>query len=109
MLRLGLPPAYVLDGMRWYEIAAAFKYAHLAHRDGWEQARLVAATSAAPWAKNKWATLNEFMPLPWEAETAAMEHKPLTAADKKRLKELQVYGKRLYAEAESRGQRQRRD
>jgi len=101
-----MPPAYVLDDMRWYEIAAAFKFAHLAHRDSWEQARLVAATAAAPWAKNKWATLNEFMPLPWEAETAAMERKPLTAADKKRLKELQSYGKRLYVTAESRGQRQ---
>jgi hypothetical protein len=42
VLRLNYPPDYVLDKMEMYEIKAVMDYEYYAHKDGWEQARLVA-------------------------------------------------------------------
>lgn len=41
-LRMKLPPKYVLDEMKMYEVRALMDYEYYSRNDTWEQARLIA-------------------------------------------------------------------
>lgn len=77
--------------MEWYEIGAVFKYSYYRVKDSWEQARMIAATVAAPNSKTKINSFSDFCSFPWEEDKE--EVKKLTETDINRIKELKKYGK----------------
>ena len=81
VLECGVDPGYALDRMEPYEIGALARYRHYRHRNGWEQARLVAYVLAQIHSKTKLrpTDIAEFY---WEKEVPASSQKsPLKPAD----------------------------
>ena len=62
-----MPPDYVLDHMEMYEAKALLKYEYYAHKDDWEQARLVAFIMAQCNVKKK-LTYDDIVKFYWEDE-----------------------------------------
>lgn len=66
-----------------YELRAAMKYEYLAHKDSWEQARLIAYLIAQVNSKKK-LTLNDITSFYWENEE--FEPSKTSKADLERLR-----------------------
>lgn len=66
-LQLHLPPEYVLDKMEFFEIRAIMKHKYYAHKDTWEQSRLIAYLIAQVNSKNK-LKLSDIIEFPWDKE-----------------------------------------
>lgn len=69
-LRLHYPPNYVMDEMEMYEIRAVMDYEYLAHKDSWEQARLVAYLVAQS-NSSKRINITDIAKFYWEKEEEA--------------------------------------
>lgn len=67
VLQLHYPPDYVLDKMEMYEINAAMKYSYYAHKDSWEQTRLIAFLIAQTNSK-KHLELSDIIKFKWDEE-----------------------------------------
>ena len=66
-LQLHLPPEYVMDKMEFFEIRALMKHQHYAHKDSWEQARMVAYIIAQVNSKKKLKP-TDVMEFDWDRE-----------------------------------------
>lgn len=66
-LQLGLSPEYILDKMEFYEIRALMKYHYYAHKDNWEQARLISYLIAQVNSKNK-LKLSDIIDFGWDKD-----------------------------------------
>lgn len=93
-LRLHYPPNYVLDQMEMYEVRAVMDYEYLAHKDSWEQARLVAYLVAQSNSSKK-INITDIAKFYWEKEEAGSNTTALSNADKERLKEMANQYKQL--------------
>jgi len=80
-----MPPGYVLDEMRMYEIGCLMPFLYLATKDSWEQARLMGYISAQTHSSKK-VNISDIVAFPWEEKTAAADTS-MSNADKKRLEE----------------------
>lgn len=69
-----------------YEVRAIMDYEYLAHKDSWEQARLVAYLVAQS-NSTKRINLTDIANFYWEKENAGSTTTALSNADKERLKE----------------------
>lgn len=85
-LKLHYPPEYVLDRMEMYEIRAIMDYEYMAHKDSWEQARLVAYLVAQS-NSTKELKPQDIIKFYWEKDIAGTDNTTLSNADKERLKE----------------------
>lgn len=68
VLKYHLSPDYVLDNMELYEVNALMKYEYYAHKDSWEQARLIAYMVAQVNTKKelKFSDITQFY---WEQDS----------------------------------------
>ena len=66
-LQLHLSPEYVMDRMEFYEIRALMKYQYYAHKDNWEQARLISYLIAQVNSK-KQLKLSDIIEFEWDKE-----------------------------------------
>lgn len=73
--------------MEMYEIRAVMQYEYLAHKDSWEQARLVAYLIAQT-NSTKQLKVTDIIKFYWENDTADSETTALSNADLARLKEM---------------------
>ena len=72
--------------MEMYEVRAIMDYEYLAHKDSWEQARLVAYLVAQS-NSSKQLKATDITKFYWEKEEAGSDTTALSNADKQRLKE----------------------
>lgn len=75
-----------MDEMEMYEIRAVMDYEYMAHKDSWEQARLVAYLVAQS-NSSKQIKVTDIAKFYWEKEEASSDSTALSNADKERLKE----------------------
>ena len=80
-----MPPGYVLDEMRMYEIGCLMPFLYLATKDAWEQARLVGYIVAQTHSTKK-MSISDIATFPWEGKTAAADTS-MSNADKHRLEQ----------------------
>jgi hypothetical protein len=80
-----MPPGYVMDEMRMYEIGCLMPFLYLATKDSWEQARLMGYISAQTHSTKK-MSVSDIMAFPWEKDTATHDTS-MSNADKRRLEE----------------------
>ena len=80
-----MPPGYVLDEMRLYEIGCLMPYLYLASKDSWEQTRLMGYISAQTHSTKK-MSVSDIVSFPWEEDHKAHDTS-MTNADKKRLEQ----------------------
>ena len=78
-----MPPGYVLDEMRMYEIGCLMPFLYLATKDAWEQARLVGYIGAQTHSTKK-MSITDIVSFPWESASATHDTS-MSNADKKRL------------------------
>lgn len=80
-----MPPGYVLDEMRLYEVGCLMPFLYLASKDSWEQARLVGYISAQTHS-TKSMKPSDILHFPWEkgVESGSGETS-MSNADKERL------------------------
>lgn len=83
-----------MDEMEMYEIRAVMDYEYLAHKDSWEQARLVAYLVAQSNSSKK-INLTDIAKFYWEKEEASSDTTTLSNTDKERLKEMANQYKQL--------------
>lgn len=84
-----------MDEMEMYEIRAVMDYEFLAHKDSWEQARLVAYLVAQSNSSKK-INLTDIAKFYWEKEEASSDTTTtLSNTDKERLKEMANQYKQL--------------
>lgn len=82
-----MPPGYVLDEMRMYEIGCLMPFLYLATKDSWEQARLMGYISAQTHSTKK-MNVSDIVSFPWEENSNSKAHDTsMSHADKKRLEE----------------------
>ena len=80
-----MPPDYVMDEMRMYEIGCLMPFLYLASKDSWEQARLVGYIGAQTHSTKR-MNISDIMTFPWEKEHAERDTS-MSNADKHRLEE----------------------
>jgi hypothetical protein len=80
-----LPPRYVMDEMRMYEIGCLMPFLYLASKDSWEQARLMSYVSAQTHSTKK-MSVSDIVSFPWEEKTQVHDT-AMSNADKRRLEE----------------------
>lgn len=80
-----MPPDYVMDEMRMYEIGCLMPFLYLASKDSWEQARLVGYIGAQTHSTKR-MNISDIMTFPWEKEYAERDTS-MSNADKHRLEE----------------------
>lgn len=80
-----MPPQYVMDEMRMYEIGCLMPFLYLASKDSWEQARLMGYISAQTHSAKK-MSVSDIMAFPWEKDNATHDTS-ISNADKRRLEE----------------------
>jgi hypothetical protein len=80
-----MPPGYVMDEMRMYEIGCLMPFLYLASKDSWEQARLMCYISAQTHSTKK-MSVSDIVTFPWEEQNVGHET-AMSNADKKRLEE----------------------
>lgn len=78
-----MPPAYVMDEMRMYEIGCLMPFLYLASKDSWEQARLMGYISAQTHSSKK-ISVSDIVSFPWE-ENGKSHDTSMSNADKRRL------------------------
>lgn len=71
--------------MEMYEIRAIMDYEYLAHKDSWEQARLVAYLIAQSNSSKK-LKITDILKFYWEKEEADSSNTAVSNAEKERLK-----------------------
>ncbi len=81
-----MPPGYVLDEMRMYEIGCLMPFLYLATKDSWEQARLMGYISAQTHS-TKQMNVSDIVSFPWEENNTKANDTAMSNADKKRLEE----------------------
>ena len=81
-----MPPGYVLDEMRMYEIGCLMPFLYLATKDSWEQARLMGYISAQTHSTKK-MSVSDIVSFPWEKDNTKAHDTAMSNADKKRLEE----------------------
>ena len=79
-----MPPGYVMDEMRLYEMGCLMPFLYLASKDSWEQARFMGYISAQTHS-TKSMKPSDIMAFPWESGTASAETTSMSNADKERL------------------------
>ena len=77
-----------------YEIRAVMDYEYLAHKDSWEQARLVAYLIAQS-NSSKQLKATDIAKFYWEKENASDTSTALSNTDKERLKRLAIQYKQI--------------
>jgi len=80
-----MPPGYVMDEMRMYEIGCLMPFLYLASKDSWEQARFMGYINAQTHSTKK-MSVSDIVSFPWE-DTAKAHDTAMSNADKKRLEE----------------------
>ena len=80
-----MPPGYVMDEMRMYEMGCLMPYLYLASKDSWEQARLMSYVSAQTHSTKK-MSVSDIVSFPWE-EQAKHQDTAMSNADKERLEQ----------------------
>lgn len=80
-----MPPNYVMDEMRMYEIGCLMPFLYLASKDSWEQARLVGYIGAQTHSTKR-MSISDIMTFPWEKEYAE-RNTAMSNADKHRLEQ----------------------
>lgn len=80
-----MPPGYVMDEMRMYEIGCLMPFLYLATKDSWEQTRFMGYINAQTHSTKK-MSVSDIVSFPWE-ETAKAHDTAMSNADKKRLEE----------------------
>lgn len=80
--------------MEMYEVRAVMDYEYLAHKDSWEQARLVAYLVAQS-NSSKRINLTDIAKFYWEKDSASANNTALSNKDKERLKGLANQYKQL--------------
>ena len=80
-----MPPGYVMDEMRMYEMGCLMPYLYLATKDSWEQARLVGYINAQTHSTKKMG-MTDIVSFPWEKDTASHDTS-MSNADKARLEQ----------------------
>ena len=80
-----MPPAYVMDEMRMYEIGCLMPFLYLASKESWEQARLMGYISAQTHSTKK-MSVSDIVSFPWEADANAHDT-AMSNADKHRLEQ----------------------
>jgi len=80
-----MPPAYVMDEMRMYEIGCLMPFLYLASKDSWEQARMMGYISAQTHSTKK-MSISDIVSFPWEQDYQARQTS-MSNADKQRLEE----------------------
>jgi hypothetical protein len=80
-----MPPGYVMDEMRMYEIGCLMPFLYLTTKDSWEQARLVGYIGAQTHSTKK-MSINDIATFPWESETTKADTS-MSNTDKHRLEE----------------------
>lgn len=83
-----------MDEMEMYEVRAVMDYEYLAHKDSWEQARLVAYLVAQS-NSSKQLKATDIAKFYWEKEEASSDTTALSNTDKQRLKEMANQYKQL--------------
>ena len=81
-----MPPGYVLDEMRMYEIGCLMPFLYLATKDSWEQARLMGYISAQTHSTKK-MNVSDIVSFPWEEGNTKVHDTAMSNADKRRLEE----------------------
>ena len=81
-----MPPGYVLDEMRMYEIGCLMPFLYLATKDSWEQARLMGYISAQTHS-TKPMSVSDIVSFPWEENNTKVHDTSMSNADKRRLEE----------------------
>ena len=81
-----MPPGYVLDEMRMYEIGCLMPFLYLATKDSWEQARLMGYISAQTHSTKK-MSVSDIVSFPWEENNTKVHDTSMSNADKRRLEE----------------------
>ena len=81
-----MPPGYVLDEMRMYEIGCLMPFLYLATKDSWEQARLMGYISAQTHSTKK-MSVSDIVSFPWEDDNTKVHDTSMSNADKRRLEE----------------------
>ena len=81
-----MPPGYVMDEMRMYEIGCLMPFLYLATKDSWEQARLMGYISAQTHSTKK-MSVSDIVSFPWEENNTKAHDTAMSNADKKRLEE----------------------
>lgn len=80
-----MPPGYVMDEMRMYEIGCLMPFLYLASKDSWEQARLMGYISAQTHSTKK-MSVSDIMSFPWEQHNQTHDT-AMSNADKQRLEQ----------------------
>jgi hypothetical protein len=80
-----MPPGYVMDEMRMYEIGCLMPFIYLATKDSWEQARLIGFISAQTHSSKK-MSIGDIATFPWESGYTKADTS-MSNADKKRLEQ----------------------
>jgi hypothetical protein len=80
-----MPPGYVMDEMRMYEIGCLMPFLYLATKDSWEQARLMGYISAQTHSTRK-MSVSDIVSFPWEKNHEAHDTS-MSNAEKRRLEE----------------------
>lgn len=83
-----------MDEMEMYEVRAVMDYEYLAHKDSWEQARLVAYLVAQS-NSSKQLKATDIAKFYWEKGEASSNSNALSNTDKQRLKEMANQYKQL--------------
>jgi len=78
-----MPPGYVLDEMRMYEIGCLMPFLYLATKDAWEQARLVGYIGAQTHSTKR-MSVTDVVRFPWESADGGHDT-VMSNADKQRL------------------------
>ena len=81
-----MPPGYVMDEMRMYEIGCLMPYLYLASKDSWEQARLMGYISAQTHSSKK-MSVSDIISFPWEKDNGNIHDTSMSNADKLRLEQ----------------------
>lgn len=85
VLKHHIPPKYVLDEMEMYEAKALLDFEYYSHKDGWEQARMIAWMIAQVNSKKQLHT-DDITKFYWEKGETIEHDTKITKEDVERLK-----------------------
>lgn len=86
VLKLRLPPLYVLDEMTMFEFEKLLEYSHYAHQEDWEQCRFNSYVNVQMNSKKKLKPV-DIIKFPWENNNKQEIHL-VTQDDRNRLREI---------------------
>lgn len=88
---MGLPPIYVMDEMRYYEISEILENGLYKNRESWEQTRMLMYIISQIVSKNK-LSLDDIIKFPWDKENIVNHDDSIKSRDIDRLtKKIESY------------------